>query len=208
MLIVGLTGGYASGKSTVAKMFVELGGVLIDADRLAREVVKPDKQAWFEIIAHFGKGILLKNRELDRKALGEIVFRSEAERERLNAIVHPRVLEEELKAIEEIKERARDAIVILSVPLLIESGHYKNCDKIVVVTVDKDIQIKRLIERDGFSREEAIRRISAQMPLSEKATYADFVIDNSGSIQETELQVKDVFKRLRRLQPDIPVALH
>ncbi len=201
MLIVGLTGGYASGKSTVAKMFVELGAVLIDADRLAREVVRPDKQAWFEIVAHFGKGILLKNREIDRKALGEIVFRSEAERERLNAIVHPRVLDEELRAIEEIKNREPDAIIILSVPLLIESGHYKNCDKIVVVTVDKDTQIKRLMERDGFSREDSARRISAQMPLSEKVTYADFVIDNSGSRQETELQVKEVFKKLRMLKP-------
>ena len=207
MLIVGLTGGYASGKSTVAKMFVELGATLIDADRLAREVVKPDKQAWFEIVAHFGKGILLKNREIDRKALGEIVFGSDAERERLNAIVHPRVLDEELKAIEEIKGRGLDAILILSVPLLIESGHYRQCDKIVVVTVDRDTQIKRLMERDGFSREESLRRISAQMPLSEKVTYADFVIDNSGSIQETELQVKDVFFRLRRLQPIPPVTL-
>lgn len=201
MLIVGLTGGYASGKSTVAKMFVELGGVLIDADRLAREVVKPDKQAWLEIVAHFGKGILLKNREIDRKALGEIVFGSDAERERLNAIVHPRVLEEELKAIEEIRKREPDAIVILSVPLLIESGHYRQCDKIVVVTVDRDTQIKRLMERDWFSREKSLRRISAQMPLSEKVTYADFVIDNSGSIQETELKVKEVFSRLRMLKP-------
>ncbi len=201
MLIVGLTGGYASGKSTVAKMFVELGAVLIDADRLAREVVRPGKQAWFEIVAHFGKGILLKNREIDRKALGEIVFGSEVERERLNAIVHPRVLDEELRAIEEIKNREPDAIIILSVPLLIESGHYKNCDKIVVVTVDKDTQIKRLMERDGFSREDSARRISAQMPLSEKVQYADFVIDNSGSRQETELQVKEVFKRLRMLKP-------
>ena len=201
MLKVGLTGGYASGKSTVAKMFVELGATLIDADKLAREVVKPDKQAWFEIVAHFGKGILLKNREIDRKALGEIVFGSDAERERLNAIVHPRVLDEELKAIEEIKGRGLDAILILSVPLLIESGHYRQCDKIVVVTVDRDTQIKRLMERDGFSREKAIRRISAQMPLSEKVTYADFVIDNSGSIQETEFQVKEVFKKLRMLKP-------
>lgn len=201
MLIVGLTGGYASGKSTVAKMFVELGGVLIDADRLAREVVKPDKQAWLEIVAHFGKGILLKNREIDRKALGEIVFGSDAERERLNAIVHPRVLDEELRAIEDIENREPDAIVILSVPLLIESGHYRQCDKIVVVTVDKDTQIKRLMERDGFSREESVRRISAQMPLSEKVTYADFVIDNSGNRQETELQVKEVFKKLRMLKP-------
>ena len=201
MLIVGLTGGYASGKSTVAKMFVELGATLIDADKLAREVVKPDKQAWFEIVAHFGKGILLKNREIDRKALGEIVFGSDAERERLNAIVHPRVLDEELKAIEEIKGRGLDAILILSVPLLIESGHYRQCDKIVVVTVDRDTQIKRLMERDGFSREESVRRISAQMPLSEKVTYADFVIDNSGSGQETELQVKEVFKELRMLKP-------
>lgn len=201
MLIVGLTGGYASGKSTVAKIFVELGAALIDADRLAREVVKPDKQAWFEIVDHFGKGILLENGEIDRKALGEIVFRDKTEREILNAIVHPRVLEEELKAIEEIRKREPDAIVVLSVPLLIESGHYKNCDKIVVVTVDKDTQIKRLMGRDGFSIDEAIRRISAQMPLSEKVTYADYLIDNRGNREETEVQIKEVFRRLSRLKP-------
>lgn len=198
MLIVGLTGGYASGKSTVAKMFVELGAVLIDADQLAREVVEPVKAAWFEIVAHFGKGILLENREIDRKALGEIVFRDKEERERLNAIVHPKVLEEELRAIEMIREREPDAIVILSVPLLIESGHYRHCDRIVVVTVDEETHIKRLIKRDGFSREEAIRRISAQMPLSEKVKYADFVIDNSGSLEDTESQVRNILNTLKQ----------
>ncbi|MDO8444799.1 MAG: dephospho-CoA kinase [Deltaproteobacteria bacterium] len=198
MLIVGLTGGYASGKSTVAKMFVELGAALIDADQLAREVVEPEKAAWFEIVAHFGKGILLENREIDRKALGEIVFRDKEERERLNAIVHPKVLEEELKAIEMIREREPDAITILSVPLLIESGHYRHCDKIIVVTVDEETHIKRLMERDGFTREEAIRRISAQMPLSEKAGYADFVIDNSGSLKNTESQVRDILNTLKQ----------
>ena len=196
MLIVGLTGGYASGKSTVTKMFVELGAALIDADQLAREVVEPEKAAWFEIVAHFGKGILLGNREIDRKALGEIVFRDREERERLNAIVHPRVLEEELRAIEKIREREPEAIVILSVPLLIESDHYRHCDKIIVVTVDEEIHIKRLMERDGFTREEAIRRISAQIPLSEKVGYADFVVDNSGSIENTERQVKEAFSSL------------
>jgi len=198
MLIVGLTGGYASGKSTVAKMFVELGAALIDADKLAREVVEPEKAAWFEIVTNFGKGILLGNREIDRKALGEIVFKDKEERERLNAIVHPRVLEEELKAIEKIREREPDAITILSVPLLIESGHYRHCDKIIVVTVDEETHIKRLMERDGFAREEAVRRISAQMPLSEKVKYADFVIDNSGSIEDTERQVKEVFSSLKK----------
>lgn len=197
MLIVGLTGGYASGKSTVAKMFVELGAALIDADQLAREVVEPEKAAWFEIVAHFGKGILLGNREIDRKALGEIVFRDKEERERLNAIVHPKVLEEELNAIEKIREREPDAIAILSVPLLIESGHYRHCDKIVVVTVDEETHIKRLMDRDGFTREEAIRRISSQMPLSEKVRYADFVIDNSRSIEETKSQVREVFGKLK-----------
>ncbi|HLB05492.1 MAG TPA: dephospho-CoA kinase [Thermodesulfobacteriota bacterium] len=198
MLIVGLTGGYASGKSTVARMFMELGAALIDADQLAREVVEPEKAAWFEIVAHFGKGILLENRGIDRKALGEIVFKDKEERERLNAIVHPKVLEEELRAIEKIRGREPDAIVILSVPLLIESGHYRHCGKIIVVTVDEETHIKRLINRDGFTREEAIRRISAQMPLSEKVKYADFVIDNSGSIKDTESHVRNIFNIIKQ----------
>lgn len=198
MLIVGLTGGYASGKSTVARVFMEMGATLIDADDLAREVVEPDKPAWSDIVAHFGKGVLLENREIDRKALGETIFRDERERERLNAIVHPRILEEELKAIERVRKASPDAVVILSVPLLIESGHYRHCDRIVVVTVDEETHIKRLMERDGFTREEAVRRISAQMPLLEKVGYADFVIDNSGSIEETEKRVKEVFALLKK----------
>lgn len=198
MLIVGLTGGYASGKSTVAGMFADMGAVVIDADILARKVVEPGKPAWSEIVAHFGNEILLEDKEINRKALAEIVFRNKKEREKLNAIVHPRVLEEEIKAIGEIRTKAPDAIVILSVPLLIESGHYKHCDKIVVVTVDDETHIKRLMERDGFTREEAIMRISAQMHLSEKVKYADFVIDNSGSMEETERQAKEVFDKLKR----------
>lgn len=198
MLIVGLTGGYASGKSTVTKMFVDLGAILIDADQLAREVVELGKPAWSEIVAHFGEGILLENKEIDRKALGEIVFRNKKERERLNAIVHPKVLERELEAIDDIRERKPDVIVILSVPLLIESGHFNYCDRIVVVNVDEETHIKRLMERDGFSREEAVKRISAQMPLSEKVKYADFVIDNNGSLEETKMQVKKVFKLLKK----------
>lgn len=198
MLIVGLTGGYASGKNTVAKMFVELGAVLIDADKLARKVVEPGKPAWKGIVAHFGERILLENKEIDRKALAKLIFEDEVEREILNSLVHPRVLEEELREIDEIREKKPDAIVILNVPLLIESGHFNYCDRVVVVNVNEEAHIKRLVERDGFSREEAVRRISAQMPLSEKVKYADYLIDNSGSIENTERQVREVFKFLKK----------
>lgn len=198
MLVVGLTGGYASGKSTVARIFVELGAVLVDADQLARKVVEPGKPAWSEIVAHFGNGILLENGEIDRKALAEIIFSDEKERERLNSIVHPRVLEEELKAIDEIRGRKPEAVVIMNVPLLIERGHFNYCDRIVVVTVDEETHIKRLMGRDGFTREEAVRRISSQMPLSEKVKYADFVIDNNGSIEETRREVGKIFALLKR----------
>lgn len=196
MLIVGLTGGYASGKSTVTRMFEELGATIIDADILARKVVEQAKPAWSEIVSHFGEGILLENREIDRKALGEIIFSDEKAREKLNEIVHPKVLDEELKSIEETGKRTPDAVVVLSVPLLIESGHYRHCNRIVVVTVDEKIHIQRLMKRDGFNRDEAIRRISTQMPLSEKVKYADFVIDNSRSIRETGEQVRNVYANL------------
>ena len=199
MLIIGLTGGYASGKSTVARMFMELGAILIDADTLARKVVAPGRPAWSEIVSHFGKEILQEDNEINRKALAEIVFSSDNQRKKLNAIVHPRVLAEELTAIEEIRNQALDSIVILSVPLLIESGHYNYCDTIIVVTVDEETHIKRLMTRDGFSREEALRRISAQMPLSEKVKLADFVIDNNGSIEETKKQVEEIFKELEKI---------
>jgi len=197
MIVVGLTGGYASGKSTVANMFVEMGAALIDADKLARKVVEPNKPAYLEIVAHFGKEILLENGEIDRKSLGDIIFKKDVEREILNNIVHPRVLEEELLAIENIRVREPGAIVILNVPLLIESGHYRHCEKIVVVNIDEETHINRLIERDGFSRDEAVRRISAQMPLSEKIKLADFVIDNSGGIENTKKQVSEIYKKLR-----------
>lgn len=193
MLIVGLTGGYASGKSTVAGMFAEMGTVIIDADILARKVVEPGKSAWNKIVEHFGEKVLNEDKTLNRKTLGEIVFNDETERKRLESIIHPRVLEEEQKAIYEIRKKDPEAIVILSVPLLIESGHHKICDRIVVVTVDEQTHIQRLVKRDDFSREEAIKRISTQMPLSEKVKYADFVIDNSGSLEETKRQVRKIF---------------
>lgn len=180
-------------------MFAGLGATLIDADELARKVVDPGRPAWSEIVGHFGRGILLENKEIDRKALGEIIFSNEYERKKLNSIVHPRVLDEELTAIREIRKKTPDAIVILSVPLLIESGHYNYCDRVIVVTVDEETHINRLMTRDGFSREEALRRISAQMPLSEKVKHADFVIDNNGSAEETKKQVEEIFKELEKL---------
>lgn len=198
MLIIGLTGGYASGKSTVAGMFEELGAVVIDADILARKVVEREKPAWKKIVEHFGEKVLNEDKTLNRITLGQIIFNDETERKRLEAIIHPRVLEEEQKAIYEIRKKEPDAVVILSVPLLIESGHHKICDRIAVVTVDEEIHIQRLMKRDGFSREEAVKRISAQMPLSEKVKHADYVIDNSGKIEETEKHVRNVFKMLRQ----------
>lgn len=198
MLIVGLTGGYASGKSTVGRMFEELGAVVIDADVLARKVVEPGRPAWDKIVAHFGEKVLNEDKTLNRTAIGQIIFNDEMERKRLESIIHPRVLEEEQKAIYDIRKKYPDALIILSVPLLMESGHHKICDRIVVVSVDEETHIQRLMKRDNFSREEAVKRISAQMPLSEKLKYADYVIDNSGKIEETEKHVRNVFKLLRQ----------
>ena len=197
MLLVGLTGGIATGKSLVSEILRGLGTYIIDADKIAREVVEPQKPAWLEIVEFFGKDIVNKDRTINRKRLGEIVFNDPLKKRKLEEIVHPRVIEEESRMVKEYLKIKPDGIVIIDAALLIEAGSHKRVDKLIVVYADKETQTKRLMERDGLSRPDAEKRIASQMPLDEKVKMADFVIDNSKSIEGTQRQTIDIFNKLR-----------
>lgn len=179
MLLVGLTGGIATGKSTVAKMFKRCGAVVIDADELAREVVQPGKPAWHEIVHTFGKTILNLDRTIDRHALGALAFASRAKLRRLERIIHPRVAREQGRLTRAAARRDPQAVVIYDVPLLFEAGIDKRVNKTIVVTADRETQIARLKKRNGLTRAEAVRRMKRQMPLSRKIRLADHVIQGT-----------------------------
>ena len=197
MIIIGLTGGIASGKSTVACMLEEKGAVIIDADRVAREVVLPGKPAWREIRDWLGPSILGPGGAIDRARLGKLVFSDAAEREKLNRIVHPRVMEIFVARTEEIRSCCPEAVVVYDVPLLIEAGMQRMVDLVVLVYAREEIQLSRLQRRDNLSAEEALARLRAQMPLEEKRAYADVIIDNSGSLEETCRQVEAFWEDLQ-----------
>jgi dephospho-CoA kinase len=198
MLNVGLTGGIACGKSTVARMLVEKGAVLIDFDDLTHAVEEPEGPVWREIVRHFGEAILLPDRRIDRPKLGAIVFADPEERRILNHIVHPAVYAEWRKRLEEIEKERVDAVVLSDVPLLIEAGLEKMVEIVLLVYIPPEEQIGRLMARSGFTREEAERRIAAQMPTGEKISRADIVIRNEGSVEETSRAVDRVWEELRR----------
>lgn len=179
MILIGLTGGVATGKSTVAQMFKQCGAVVIDADALAREVVQPDKPAWRDVVRTFSKKVLNPDRTINRQALGSIVFRYPAKRRRLERIIHPRVAREQQRLTREAARKDPTAVVLYDVPLLFEAGIDKRVQKIIVVTADQQTQIARLKKRNGLSRAEALRRIRSQMPLAKKAQMADLVIDGT-----------------------------
>ena len=194
-LLVGLTGGIATGKSTVSEIFRHLGCVIIDADVLAREVVEPGEAAHEAILAEFGPGILQRDGTLDRKKLGAIVFADPEKRKRLEALTHPRIRERFARRLAELVERDFAGIVIFDAPVMIESGNYRNMDRLVVVVTDAATQRARALDRDG-DREEIERRIASQMPLSEKARLAHYVIDNSGGREATIAEVRRVHAAL------------
>jgi dephospho-CoA kinase len=199
MIVVGLTGSIATGKSTVAQMFKRCGAIVIDADALAREVVKPDKPAWRHIAKTFGKNVLNPDSIINRHALGAIVFRSPAKLRRLERIIHPRVAREQQRLVRRIAIRKPRAIVIYEVPLLFEAGVDKRVDQTIVVMADQKTQIARLKKRNGLTRSGALQRIRAQMPLSKKKDRADYVID--GTLPKSTLlrKVRSLYNRLRAL---------
>lgn len=199
MILVGLTGGLATGKSSVARLFQDCGAYVIDADELARQIVQPGKPAWRDIVRVFGKSVVNPNRTLNRTALAGVIFRNDTKRRRLNAIVHPRVAQEQARLARAIAKKDPKAIVLYDVPLLFEAGVDKQMDKIIVVTADRPTQIKRLMTRNGFTRAEALRRLRAQMPLRDKIARADEVIDGTLSFAQTKGEVERIVSELKPL---------
>ena len=193
----GLTGSIACGKTTVAKLFKENRIFVLDLDDVARKVVKPGEIGLNLIIEKFGQEYLTENGELDRKKLANLIFVNNEAKKRLEKILHPLIFEREREiVIGEIKKNPHNPIIV-DAALMIETGSYKRYNKIIVVYVPEKIQIERLIKRDGISYEEAIHRIKSQMSIEEKIKYADFIIDNSKSLDYTEQQVKKIVMELK-----------
>lgn len=185
MKIIGLTGGIASGKSTVSRALRDLGAIVIDADEVAHTIMEPGKPAWEDIIEHFGSTVLNADQTIDREKLGAIVFNNPERLQVLNQITHPRVGEQFKQIITRLRAEKSDAVLFMEVPLLYETHMERICDEVWVVWVDEETQIQRLMKRDGLLREDALKRIDAQMSLDEKARRAEFVIDNRFSVEET-----------------------
>jgi dephospho-CoA kinase len=201
MLKVGLTGGIATGKSYVLSVLSELGCEVIDADTIAHLAVEPGRPAYQDIINHFGDEILNEDGVINRAALGAIIFANKTAREKLNAIVHPRVYEAQAEWFEEVARRNPAAIAVVDAALMIETGSYLRFDKVIVVYCDPELQFQRLMERNGFSRDQAQARISTQMPSQEKLGYADYSIDTSNGFEDTRRQAEKIYADLRALQP-------
>lgn len=196
-LLVGLTGGIATGKSTVSEMLRRLGCVIIDADVLAREVVAPGEPALAEIVREFGPAVLQPDGTLDRKALGAIVFGDADRRRRLEAITHPAIRARFAARLAALEAEGFDGIVVFDAAVIVESGGHRMLDRLIVVVTDEATELGRLVARDGIDVAEARRKIASQMPLTEKAKLADHVIDNSGDRAATEAQVRRVHAALR-----------
>ncbi|NMO95474.1 dephospho-CoA kinase [Paenibacillus lemnae] len=193
---IGLTGGIATGKSTVSSMFLRKGALLVDADVIAREVMLPGHPVLAEVAAHFGSGILLPDGHLDRKRLGEIVFNEPQERLVLNGITHPAIRGEIKRQIEEHEQKSPDRLIVVDIPLLFESNLQALYDQTVLVYVPRTLQLDRLMKRDGLSLEQAESRVNSQMDIEEKKKLADVVIDNSGSLDDSQSQVDKLWNRM------------
>jgi len=197
MLVVGLTGGIATGKSTVSTLLKAHGLPVVDADVLARQVVQPGTPALAQIRQHFGTGVLLEDGSLNRAALGAIVFADDAQRKVLNGIVHPAVRRAMFWAVLRHWWHG-ERVCVLDVPLLIEGGLWRFVAKVVVVYCSPEIQLQRLMKRDGSTRDEASARLNAQLPIAEKVQFADVIIDNSGTLQDLEVQVNGLVAKLHK----------
>lgn len=194
MTIIGLTGGIATGKSTVSSILNDLDIPVIDADAVARELSVKGNKVWSAIYNHFGSEYFQQNGELNRGALGQLIFSNNDARDKINKLTHPIIKEEILTLLQELKRKSDPDFVIIDVPLLFESDWNSIVEEVWVVTVPRNLQIERLMQRDGFTREQAEQRINSQMSLKDKCDLADKIIDNSSSIQDTKDQVINILK--------------
>ncbi len=197
-LIIGLTGNIGSGKSTVARHLKNLGAWVLDTDQVARDVVMPGKPALKAIVEAFGKQVLHDDGTLNRQAVGNIIFRNSDSRKRLNSIMHPRIMQEVKETIARFQTNRgpKAPALVIEVPLLFETGMEKLMDEVWLVTVDKPVQLKRIVERDNISVEQAKHRIDSQMPQADKVKKAHRIIDNSGPPQETFNKVAELWRKL------------
>jgi len=200
-MILGVTGGIASGKSTVARIFRALGAAVVSADELARDAVRPGTETLARLVAYFGDEILLPTGELNRSRLAERVFVDERARRELNRITHPAIAALAEERLRELSGRT-GRLIVYEAPLLFEAKAEKRVDRILVVTIDNTAQIERLMKRDGLDEEGAQARIDAQMPLEEKVARADYVIENSGDFRNLEEKVRSLFVQLRDMPHD------
>lgn len=200
MLNIGLTGGIGSGKSTVDTLFRERGAYIIDFDTLAHAAEAPNSVAWKGIVDTFGREILKSDNTIDRKKLGNIVFRDNEKLNTLNSIVHPAVFNEWKRTIERIRREKPDAIIISDIPLLIEAGWQEFVDCVILVYISPEEQLKRIIKRNDYSRPEAEERLNSQMPIDEKIAYADFIINNEGPVGEIKRVVDEIWDKLLLLE--------
>jgi dephospho-CoA kinase len=199
-LLLGVTGGIATGKTTVARLLEEKGAPIIDFDVLAREVVEPDRPAWKQIVAYFGEQVLQEDRALDRKKLSGIVFSDPEKKKKLEGFTHPMIGRVYIQRLTEIVARDPEAIVQVVVPLLLEVNMQHLFHKILLVYAPRKVQIERLTKRDGISTMEAEKIVASQLPIDEKVGYADFVIRNEGDLARTREQVDRLWLDLRKIQ--------
>ncbi len=201
-LLLGVTGGIAGGKTTVAKMLEELGAPIVDFDLIARQVVEPGKPAWKKIVEYFGKQVLQDNETLDRKKLSDIIFGDLEKRKKLESFTHPEIYDEFIEQVNQIASATPDPVIQVVIPLLIEVNLTYIFDKILVVHIPREIQIERLAQRDGISAAEAANILKSQLPIDEKVRFADFKINNANSLDETEAQVKETWNALQDIQQE------
>ncbi len=197
MPVIGLTGSIASGKSFVTKILKELGARIIDADVIARQIVEPGTVGWQQIKEAFGEEVLNPDLTVSRKKLADIVFPDRARMRKLNEITHPIIIQNIKEEINRFRMAAGEPtrVLVVDAPLLIETGLHELVDEVWVVDIPEELQIRRLMERDGLTREQALDRIGSQMPAAEKKKYADVVIDNSGDFSATRKTVEDLWKQ-------------
>ena len=199
MMTVGLTGGYASGKTFVAGELEALGCHLIYADRLGHEVLQPGGAAYEPAVREFGEGILEASGSIDRKRLGAIVFSSPALLSKLNGFVHPAVFAREEQMLTEFQKQDPQGIAIVEAAILIETGRFRNFDRLILTVCDEETQITRGMHRDGLSREQVLERLARQLPVAEKRKHAHYVIDSGGTKDDTVRQVARVYGDLKQV---------